>query len=92
MAFSLEVTLSSVEYRAMRSGTGKRGRWMSLVWEDEHASQVETSVPVDMQADVMALGLTKGDCCVINIRAVARADGNSYIQLRALPELMDEEG
>lgn len=91
MAFSLEVTLPRVEYRATRSGTGKRGLWMSLVWEDEKASQIETSVPAEMQADVMGLGLTKGDRCVISIRAVARTDGNSYIQLLALPELMDEE-
>ena len=91
MAFSLDVTIPDVEYRAMRSGTGKRGLWMSLVWEDKSANQIETSVPAEMQSDVMGLGLSKGDRCVVSIRAVARADGNSYVMLQALPELMDEE-
>lgn len=94
MAFSLEVTVPNVEYRARRSGnrSNNRGVWVSLVWEDGKANQIETSVPAEMQADVDSLGLSKGDRCVISIRAVARTDGNSYIQLLALPELMDEEG
>lgn len=93
MAFRLQVKLPEVEYRGTRSGlstkTGKR--WMSLVLEDLDSNQIECSVPEDMQSDVLGLHLTRGDMCAVTLLAVARADGNSYIQLTALPTVLDEE-
>lgn len=93
MAFALECNLSEVEYRACRAGKSQStgNLWMSLVFEDMDAQQIECSVPQDMQGDVYSLGLCRGDVCNIAIRAVARADGNSYIQLRAVPEVLEEE-
>lgn len=94
MAFVLSVTLESMEYRNLRSGVGKESGkpWMSLVLEDEGANQIDISVPADMQGDVYGLGLRKGDMITLSARAVARNDGNSYIQLLALPELCDKSG
>ena len=63
---------------------------MSLVLEDENANQLDVSVPSDLQGDVYGLGLRKGDIITVAIRAVARNDGNSYVQLRAIPELEDQ--
>lgn len=91
MAFSISCVLPKMEYRAIRTGTGKNGVWMSLVWEDSDSQQIETSVPKDLQADVYGLSLKRGDLCAISVRAVARSDGNSYVQLKALPELADVE-
>lgn len=92
MAFVLNVNLSPVEYRGMQTGvssqTGKP--WMSLVFEDADTNQVSVSVPQDMQGDVYNVGLQKGDYCAVGIRAVARVDGNSYIQLSAVPEILEE--
>lgn len=91
MAFALNVTVPDVEYRGCQSGTSKEGRpWMSLIFEDKDTNQISVSVPSDMQGDVYSLSLRKGDMCVINVRAVARADGNSYVQLRAIPEILEE--
>lgn len=91
MAFVLNCTLPSMEYRGLRTGTGKdSGRpWMTLVLEDSDANQVDVSVPQDLQGDVYGLGLFKGDVLHVAVRAVARADGNSYIQLVAIPEIVD---
>ena len=89
MAFSLDVQIPAVEYRGMRGGNGEKGPWLALILEDEHTNQLNVSVPRDMQADVHSLGLAKGDLLVVQLRAVAMANGNSYIQLTALPELMD---
>lgn len=89
MAFALNAVLSPMEFRALRSGSGKNGPWMSLVFEDADSQQLEASVPKDLQGDIYNLGLSKGDVCSISVRAVARADGNSYVQLRALPELAE---
>lgn len=90
MAFFLRVNLHGMEYRGDRSGQGKSGAWLSLVFEDKEARQIEVSVPRDMHNDVYQLGLKKGDVCVITVNAVARNDGNSYVQLVALPEF-DED-
>lgn len=90
MAFNLSVSVPSVEYRGMQEGQGSRGRWVSLVFEDRECNQISCSVPGNMQADVDDLHLQKGDICDIAIRAVARADGNSYVQLRAIPNLHEE--
>lgn len=92
MAFAFGATLPHMEYRGKRSGSTDRGRWLSLVFEDSEARQLEVSVRKDMQDDVLSLGLSKGDVCAISIFASARADGNSYVQLTALPELADSEG
>ena len=91
MAFALKCNISPVEFRAVRMGVGKNGPWMSAVFEDTDAQQLECSVGKEMQGDFYDLGLRKGDNVSIAIRAVARADGNSYIQLRALPELVEDE-
>lgn len=93
MAFVINATLSEVEYRACKSGTGQTSGkpWMSLVFEDYDANQIECSVPQDMQGDVFSMELKRGDLCNIAIRAVARADGNSYVQLVALPVVLVED-
>lgn len=93
MAFSINCVLSDMEFRALQTGTSSQNNrtWMSLVFEDAEANQVSVSVPSDMQSDVYALALRRGDLCTIAIRAVARADGNSYVQLRAVPELLEED-
>ena len=39
------------------------------------------SVPSDLDKRGQLSGLTKGDMCCIDIRAVATSDGNSYIKL-----------
>lgn len=94
MAFAFNCVLEGVEFRAVRSGTGRDSGqpWMSLVLEDADSQQVEVSVPRDFQGDVYSLGLRKGDSVDVAVRAVARNDGNSYVQLRALPELVEDEG
>lgn len=93
MAFVLSCTLDHMEYRGMRTGTGSKSNqpWMMLVLEDGDAQQCEVSVPRDMQGDVYSLGLRKGDYIMCSVRAVARADGNSYVQLVALPEIYEYE-
>lgn len=96
MAFTLNVVLNGLEFRNKRYGvsasTGKA--WMSLVFEDSEGYQVETSVPADLQQDIIDMiddgVLAKGDMCDCSLKAVARSDGNSYIQLKALPELMED--
>lgn len=92
MAFVINAQLNRMEYRSVRSGVGKESgkTWMSLVLEDENANQLDVSVPSDLQGDVYGLGLRKGDIITVAIRAVARNDGNSYVQLRAIPELEDQ--
>lgn len=93
MAFVLNVTLDNMEYRHILTGVSSQSGkpWMSLVFEDKEANQIQASVPNDMQGDVYGLGLRKGDMCVIAVRAVARNDGNSYVQLTALPEIYEGE-
>lgn len=90
MAFSINVVMFA-EYRGMRTGvSASSGRqWMSVMFEDEDAQQLSISVPNDLIADVYQLGLRKGDSCNIAFRAVARADGNSYLMLNAIPELTE---
>ena len=94
MAFRISCVLDCMEFRAIQSGRSQKtgNNWMSLVFENDEAEQLSVSVPSDMQSDVYSLGLRKGDVCVISVRAVAMADGNSYVQLTALPELADSEG
>lgn len=93
MAFRFNATLP-LEYRGMRSGTSKKtgNPWVSLICEDADASQVELSVPLDMQGEVYSLGLVKGDKIVAHVVASASSDGNSYVQLRYLPELVTDDG
>ena len=91
MAFRLVTTMQGVEYRGSQSGYSDRTKrnWLSLVFEDKDFNQFTASVPTEMQNDIRSLGLVKGDLCDVAITAVASADGNSYITLRALPELFD---
>lgn len=92
MAFVLNCTLESIEYRGLRTGVGqKSGRtWMSLVLEDSNSCQVEVAVPNDLQSDIYSLHLQKGDYLNVAIRATARSDGQSYVQLLAVPELVED--
>lgn len=91
MAFSFSCKLD-VEYRGMRSGVSSKTdkTWMSLLFEDEEQSQLNVSVPAEMQAAVNLMQLRKGDQCHIQIRASARADGNSYLMLQDIS--VDEDG
>lgn len=93
MAFRLDVTLTELEYRGKASGSSSKtgNRWMSLIFEDSETQQINVSVPSDMQDDVLDLGLRKGEICNVSVVAVARADGNSYIQLRAIPEPLEDD-
>jgi len=47
MAFVINCNLPNMEFRGLRTGTGKdSGRpWMTLVLEDSDANQVDVSVP-----------------------------------------------
>lgn len=94
MAFVLVVKLEKMEYRNVRSGVGRESQktWMSLVVEDDNANQIDISVPMELQSDVYGLGLRKGDLIDLDVRAVARNDGNSYIQLLATPDVCDVPG
>lgn len=86
MAFDLRVEME-LEYRGQRAGVSKDGNeWMSLLFEDDDASQVSVSVPREMQRDVLAARLDRGLLYLVAFRAVARADGNSYCQLQRVPD------
>lgn len=92
MAFRLSVTLQELEYRGVRSDVNKDGqRWMALLFEDRETNQLNVSVPRDMHRDVNGLDLRKGDLCNVALLAVATSDGKSYLQLRALPEILEDE-
>ena len=94
MAFSLNLRLPYVEYRGQQSGISQKTRlpWLSLIFEQPDTTQLQCSVPSDLIQEVNYLGLSKGDMCCIDIRAVATSDGNSYIKLNSLPEIVDVEG
>lgn len=94
MAFSLSVRLPFAEYRGQQSGISKKTGlpWCSLIFELPDTSQIQASVPSDILSEVNYLGLTKGDMCQIDIRAVAQSDGNSYVKLTSVPEIVDMEG
>lgn len=80
------------EYRGMHSGVSSNGnQWLSLLFEDDDCNQLSVSVPKDMIGDVYSLHMSKGEFYWLAIRAVARADGNSYVMLQALPSLVEEE-
>lgn len=92
MSHRLRCKLRGYEYRGMRSGQGANGRtWMSIICEEggQDPNQLDVSVPADMQADVMNLGLRKGDLLDMVVLAVAGSSGGrsyDYVQLQALPE------
>ena len=92
MAFSLSVHLEGYEFRAMRSGQGQNGTWLSLVLENtEDARQIDVSVPQDMHADVYNLGLKKGDILSLDVVAYAGAD-YSRIRLVQITGVVDKDG
>lgn len=92
MAFSLPVHLEGYEYRAMRTGQGQNGVWMSIVLENpEDARQVDISVPQDMQSDVYNLHLAKGDVLELNVVAYAGAD-YSRVRLVEIVGVVDADG
>ena len=96
MGFRLNCSLEGMEYRGKRDGVSKKtGKpWMSLVLEDANAEQLVVSVPGDMLPEVQGLSLFKGDMLDLDVRAVAYdgEDGGSYIQLLALPRVLDKAG
>lgn len=87
MAFSFSCTLHDLEYRALRSGVSKTtgNEWWTLVFEDAAAGQLEITVPAELRGEVAALGLKKGDTCMVTIRAIAMSNGNSYLRLLDAP-------
>ena len=92
MAFSLPVHLEGYEYRAMRTGTGANGPWMSIVLENpEDARQVDISVPQDMQADVYKVCLSKGDVLTLDVIAYAGAD-YSRVRLVEISKIVNFDG
>lgn len=93
MAFNLEVEKYKVEYRGMSSGvsTSTGNVWMSLIIEQANGRQLEISVASDKQADVMNLGLRKGQMIECHIQAVAQANGSSYVRLLSVPVLVDND-
>lgn len=92
MAFRIPAVLD-VEYRGSRSGVAQKtgNQWLSLMFEDKDCNQISVSVPAEMIGDVYHLGMVKGERYFVAIVATARADGNSYVMLTALPELQDED-
>lgn len=92
MAFRIPATLD-VEYRGSRSGVGsKTGKqWLSLMFEDADTNQISVSVPGEMIGDVYNMHMIKGERYYVAIVATARADGNSFVMLSALPQLQDED-
>ena len=92
MAFSLPVHLEGYEYRAMRTGQGQNGTWMSIVLENpEDARQVDISVPQDMQSDVYNMHLSKGDVLTLDVVAYAGAE-YSRVRLVEIVGVVDKDG
>lgn len=93
MAFRIKATYPDVEYRGYQSGFSEKSQrdWLTLIFEDDECDQIQASVPANMQNDVREMHLSKGDHCAISILAVATNSGNSYVQLTALPELLEED-
>lgn len=92
MAFNIGFC-SDVEFRRAREGVSDRGPWLRLICEDEDGYQLELSVNKNDIRDVKALSLRKGDVITVSGRAVARADGNSYLMLTAVPVIVaDSDG
>lgn len=91
MGFRIDIN-HEYEFRALITGvSSKTGKpWMTLRLEDEHAEQLDISVPQEFQGDVYELRLDKGDVVQCAFRAVATSDGNSYCMLTACPELLME--
>lgn len=98
MGHRLKCVLRCYEYRGMRSGQGSNGRtWMSIIVEEggQDPNQLDVSVPAEMQADVMNLGLRKGDLLDMRVLAVAGSSGGKsydFVQLQALPEPASDDG
>lgn len=92
MAFRLTCTLFNYEFRGTRSGkSDKTGQpWLSLILESpEDSSQIDVSVPVDLQADVYQLGLRKGDLLNVPVLAVSAKD-YSFVRMANVPTLCPE--
>lgn len=91
MAFSIDVHFENFEYRGMREGQGQNGRWLSLILEDTKTRQVDVSVPSDLQEEVLAMHLSKGD--YVSCDAVAYAGAEySRIRLVRVTEHFDRDG
>ena len=92
MAFNLPVHLEGYEYRALRTGQGKNGTWMSIVLENpDDARQVDVSVPQEMQSDIYNLGLKKGDVLTLDVTAYAGVD-YSRVRLDEIVSVVDAQG
>lgn len=94
MAFRIECTLENYEFRVLRSGVStKTGQpWYSLVLESPTAAeQVDVSIPAELQADVLNLGLVKGDTFSCRVLAVSSKDF-SFVRLVQVLHVVDANG
>ena len=92
MAFRLPTTVENYEFRAIRTGNGRNGAWMSLVLESpEDADQIDVSVPRDMHGDIYNLGLKKGDKVTAKVVAFAGPE-YSRITLESIVTVVDVNG
>lgn len=92
MAFRLNVDLEKYEFRALRTGNGKNGVWMSIVLESpKDASQVDVSVRSQMQPEIYDLQLKKGDVLTVNVVAFAGPD-YSRVTLEKVLQVVDRDG
>ena len=93
MAFKFNALLDGYEYRGRRVGTGSNGKqWMSLILESpEDSSQIDVSVPVDLQDDVYSLNLQKGDFVTCNVLAVS-SEKYSFVRVTSVPVVYDADG
>lgn len=76
MAMNLQTEIKNHEFRAIQSGVSqKTGKpWMSIVVEDFEANQTSVSVPAELQSEVTALGLRKGELLTLGVRVRAGSD------------------
>lgn len=93
MAFRIECLLEDYEFRVLRSGTSsKTGQpWYSLVLESPTAEQVDVSIPVELQGDVLGAGLVKGDHVSCYVTAVSSKD-YSFVRLSRIARIVDTDG
>lgn len=93
MAFRFTCDLPGYEYRGMRTGVGGNGRqWMSLVTESpDDASQLDVSVPVELQDEVFKLALRKGFLLNMRVLCVA-AEKYSFVRLVDIPTVFTSDG
>lgn len=89
MAFAVNVVMD-LEYRGREMGYSQKNdrNWMTLKLETDDADILQVSVPVEYQSDVLDMNLERGDMLKVRIRLVATSNGNSYIMMTSLPEIV----